>query len=102
MDYKYGPNDGSLIVYMPNEIDHHHAAVLIKEMDQLLTEYRARILIFDFQNTVFMDSSGIGVILGRYKNMHYTSGKVIAIHLNDQINKIFRLSGLHKIVEVQK
>jgi len=102
MEYTYEQNDGSLTVSMPGELDHHHAGTLIKDMDRLLQEHRARILIFDFKNTVFMDSSGIGVILGRYKNMYYTSGKVIAIHLNDQIDKIFRLSGLHKIVEVQK
>ena len=57
-------------------------------------------MIFDFEQTEFMDSSGIGVIMGRYKKVAVFGGKVMAIHVNPRMQKIFRISGLHKIVEV--
>jgi stage II sporulation protein AA (anti-sigma F factor antagonist) len=47
-----------------------------------------------------MDSSGIGVIMGRYKKVHTLGGKVMAIHVNERVRKILQLSGLHKIVEI--
>ena len=49
----------------------------------------------------FMDSSGIGVIIGRCKNVRFSGGYVKAVHLNEQIRRIFQLSGLRKIMEVE-
>ena len=60
-----------------------------------------RSLVFDFADTRFMDSSGIGVLIGRCKNVRFSGGYVKAIHLNGQIQRIFKLSGLKKIIEVE-
>ncbi|MFP3156488.1 anti-sigma factor antagonist [Lachnospiraceae bacterium ZAX-1] len=100
MDYKYEQEKGSLTVCMPRELDHHQANMLKVQIDDLLSSSNAQTLIMDFKDTAFMDSSGIGVILGRYKSMHYRSGKLVAVHLSDQVDKIFKMSGLHKIVEI--
>ena len=59
-------------------------------------------VIFDFQETVFMDSSGIGVIMGRYRNMGCLGGKVSAVHVGERIHRIFRLSGLYKLIPVNR
>ena len=87
---------------MPQELDHHQAEILKEEADGLIMKYPVRSLIFDFSDTWFMDSSGIGVIIGRCKNVRFSGGYVRAIHLNEQIQRIFKLSGLMKIIEIDK
>lgn len=61
-----------------------------------------RSLVFDFADTRFMDSSGIGVVIGRCKNVRFSGGYVRAVNLNGQIRRIFKLSGLQKIIEVEQ
>ena len=86
---------------MPKEVDHHYATQLRKEADLLIGAYHVRRLVFDFAETDFMDSSGIGVLIGRCRNMSYCGGSVKAQHMNDRIQKIFRISGLHKLMETE-
>lgn len=89
-----------LVIRMPKELDHHQS-VRIREMaDEQIDGKEISHVIFDFEQTEFMDSSGIGVIMGRYKKVAVFGGKVMAIHVNPRMQKIFRISGLHKIVEV--
>lgn len=100
MDCKYQLKDGCMRISMPKEIDHHNAEQLKKEADLLIGAYHIQKLIFDFAGTEFMDSSGIGVVIGRCKHMGYSGGEVSAEHLNERIQKIFVVSGLHKIIKV--
>ena len=57
-------------------------------------------LIFDFSAVSFMDSSGIGVIIGRYKKIMMRSGKVAIADVNSRIKRVFELSGMFKIIKV--
>ena len=57
-------------------------------------------VVFDFEDTRFMDSSGIGIIMGRYKKIACFGGKVFAIHADHRIRRLLMISGLHKIVEI--
>ncbi len=100
MKSKYIMEKGSLIVYVPKELDHHQASRLRTETDLLIDVYHVRHLIFDFSETDFMDSSGIGVIIGRCRNMGFSGGDVKACNLNERVDKIFTISGLKKIIEV--
>lgn len=90
--------EGSVVVHVPKELDHHEAGQLKMEADMLIEAYHVRRLVFDFAKTEFMDSSGIGVIIGRSRNMGYYGGTVIAKNLNGRIEKIFRVSGLHMLI----
>lgn len=101
MEHKFEKEYGCLILKMPVELDHHEAEFLKEEADSLILKYPVRSLIFDFADTRFMDSSGIGVIIGRCKNVRFSGGYVKAVHLNEQIQRIFQLSGLKKIIEVE-
>ena len=83
---------------MPRELDHHEAGKLRAQTDLLIENYQIRQLVFDFSQTEFMDSSGIGVIIGRCRNMGYFGGEVVAQNLNERVQKIFTISGLHKII----
>lgn len=87
-----------LIVYVPKELDHHIAEILRTEADMFIDAYRIKKLVFDFAETEFMDSSGIGVIIGRSRKMNFLSGEVTAKNLNARVKKIFQISGLHKMI----
>lgn len=100
MDCKYQMKDGCMRICMPREVDHHSAAQMREEADLLIGAYHIRKLIFDFSGTEFMDSSGIGMLIGRCKNMSYGGGEVAAEHLNERMKKIFAVSGLHKVIRV--
>lgn len=91
-----------LVVYIPKELDHHEANQLKTEADMLIEAYHVKKLIFDFSETEFMDSSGIGVIIGRCRNIGYYGGKATAQNLSDRLKKIFRVSGLHTLIQVDE
>ena len=92
--------DNCLMVRLPGEIDHHEAGVICEKADRFLMREDVCNVVFDFENTKFMDSSGIGVIMGRYRKIACFGGKVYAIHVGSQIQRIFKISGLNKVVEV--
>ena len=92
--------DHYLCVCMPKEVDHHNARAIMQYADEMICTRDVKNLIFDFSETEFMDSSGIGIILGRYKKITCFNGKVYAIHVNSQIRKILHMSGLHRIIEI--
>lgn len=102
MEHKFEKKYGCLFLQMPEELDHHQAEILKEEADALILKYPVRSLVFDFSNTRFMDSSGIGVIIGRCKNVRFSGGYVKAVHLNEQIQRIITMSGLGKIMEVEQ
>lgn len=71
-----------------------------READKLIDRNHIKYVIFDFENTDFMDSSGIGVIMGRYKTISLIGGEVWAVHANARIRKILTLSGVTKIMQI--
>lgn len=91
-----------LCIRMPKELDHHNAVRIRETADKYIEGQKIECVVFDFCDTSFMDSSGIGVIMGRYKKICTLGGKVVAIHVNDRVRKIFHLSGLHKIIEIME
>lgn len=101
MEFQYEAETGSLRVFTPREIDECAASVLREEVDSLIDSYQIRHLIFDFSNTEFMDSSGIGMLIGRSKKMGYTGGSVEAQNLSARVQKIFMLAGLPKLITVK-
>lgn len=92
--------DNCLMIRLPEEIDHHRAGFICENADRLLVRDDVRNVVFDFENTRFMDSSGIGIIMGRYRKISCFGGRVYAIHADRQIQRILMVSGLNKIVEV--
>ena len=90
-----------LMVYVPKELDHHFARQITDSVDKELEKGQIRQLVFDFSQTAFMDSSGIGVLIGRSKTMELHSGKVTAVHLGERVQKIFEKSGLYRIIETE-
>lgn len=89
-----------LIIFVPSELDHHNAKKIRICADRMMESRNIKRILFDFQKTNFMDSSGIGVIMGRYKNMHFMGGTVEAVHVNERVKKILTLSGVSKIIRI--
>ena len=87
--------DNYLCIKMPQEVDHHGAAGI-----RLLLNEKVRNIVFDFEDTTFMDSSGIGIIIGRYRKISCFGGKVYAIHADERIRRILKASGMSSIIEV--
>ena len=94
--------DNYLMIRMPDEIDHHQSIYISKMADKYIINERVGNVVFDFDRTIFMDSSGIGIIVGRYKKISCFGGKVFAINVDKRIKKILMLSGLHNIVEIME
>lgn len=99
MDIKLECIGTTLVVKLSGEIDHHTAPRLRDEVDRELNAHNIVNLILDFDGISFMDSSGIGVIVGRYKEIQARGGKVMIIRVKPQVDKILEISGLKTILE---
>ena len=111
INQKYNPNDKSseyaqyeiighcLLIRLKKELDHHCASYVKERSDYLIDKRRIKNVIFDFEKSMFMDSSGIGVIMGRYKRVIFTGGKVAVCNVNKAVDRVFELSGLYKIIQ---
>lgn len=89
--------DETLIVYLKEDLDHHNAEKIREKIDDVIEFENTRNIVFDFTNVSFMDSSGIGVIMGRYKKIYYMRGEIAVVGINSIIDKIFTMSGLYRI-----
>lgn len=89
---------GTLIVNVKGELDHHTAGVLKQHMDEMMEDPTINNIILDAKELGFMDSSGIGVLIGRYKVIAKRAGKMGVININSHIDRIFEISGLYRII----
>ena len=85
--FTYETRGQILIIHLPRELDHHNCRNLKYETDLLFSENYISKVVFDFSRTEFMDSSGIGILLNRYKQM------------NAQIGRILAIGGIHRLME---
>lgn len=97
MNIKYEQVDKSLLFEITEEIDHHAVEIIRRKADYEITRYMPRKVIFDFRHVTFMDSAGIGMVLGRYKMMKMLGGSVEMINVSPMLKKIFEMSGITKI-----
>ena len=100
MNLDFKKKDNILIVSIFGEIDHHTSGELRSNIEKEFLSSNVNNIIFDFSNVTFMDSSGIGMIIGRYKYVKNFGGKVFVSNINSTFDKIFKLSGLYKIIKV--
>ena len=97
---KYQVQENCLTIFLPEDVDHHNAEEIKREADRLIDREHIRYIIFDFADTGFMDSSGIGVIMGRYKKVYMMGGEVWAVHTSKRMRKILTMSGVMKIMQI--
>ena len=88
----------TLLIHMPKELDHHNCRDLKRDTDLMLDENYINRIIFDFGKTEFMDSSGIGVLLNRYKQMAASRGTVTYYGAGPRVVRILEMGGLVRLI----
>lgn len=99
MYIKFNYIENNLVVSLIGELDHHSAEEVRVKIDDKLDRDNVNKLILDFSGVTFMDSSGIGVIIGRYKKMSLRKGEVAIASINRNTKRVFELSGIFKIIK---
>lgn len=94
--------NGQLTVAMTGEIDHHCAKNYIQTIEGKIEAYTPNICILDFGDVTFMDSSGIAVVLNALRAMSRIGGELTVTQLKDQPMKVFRASGIDKLVKIEE
>ncbi len=89
-----------LIVEIDGEIDHHFVDNVKKSIDSQAVQKGYSNIIFDFKNVDFMDSAGIGMIIGRYKFTKKNGGITSVACLSDNLKRIMMVSGLYRIIKI--
>ena len=90
----------TVTVKLTGELDHCSAQGVRRELDGLIEDPEVRRLILDLKGMTFMDSSGIGVILGRYRMLALRGGQVCVKNMNPHVKRIFLLSGMHQVIQI--
>ena len=101
MQSTFYKQDKQLVFEMEEEIDEYSVQNIKRRMDNEIQRYMPKEVIFDFSNVSFMDSAGIGLIIGRYKLIDMIGGELKVANVNLQIQKIFEMSGLLKLIPVE-
>ena len=93
--------DKQLVFEMEEEIDEYSVQNIKRRMDNEIQRYMPKEVIFDFSNVSFMDSAGIGLVIGRYKLIDMIGGELKVANVNLQIQKIFEMSGLLRLIPIE-
>lgn len=93
---------GRVTAYLEGEIDHHNAAALRECIDEAVEQHRPETLRIDFGGVSFMDSSGVGLVMGRIGVMRVLGGKVEVVNLTPQSYKVMQLASLDKLAVIRQ
>ena len=102
MESFYKKEDKQLIFKLDEDIDECVAQKIRRKLDNEIERYMPKEVIFDFNNVSFMDSAGIGLIIGRYKLANMLGGKVQVANMKQSVRKIFEMSGMQRIIPEKK
>ncbi len=93
---KRGPR---LTVQLKGELDHHSAERARSVLDTMLHDVSVRELVLDLSEISFMDSAGLGVVLGRYRTIQLRGGRIIVRGVSPSVDRIFKMSGLYALID---
>lgn len=99
MYLKFERQENILIVILNGELDHNSAEEVRVKIDDRIDRDNIEKVILNFSGVSFMDSSGIGAVLGRYKKLSNKGGILCIAETNKNVNRIFELAGLYKVIE---
>lgn len=91
-----------MTIRVPEELDHHNALPIQQEADRIMMNQDIQRIVFDFRDTTFMDSSGIGVMMGRYRAVHRKGGSLEAVEVTERVEKILEMAGIAKLIPVSR
>lgn len=96
---RYEVYNRCLVIHLSGDLDHHLAKEIREKSDYIIDRKKVKNIVFDFTNSNFMDSSGIGVIMGRYKRVIFTGGQVGVSNVTPPVDRIVKMAGLYKIIK---
>ena len=99
MEIIYELHGNTLIAELYGELDHHASEKIRNDIDEMMRIYDAKHLIFDFGRVNFMDSSGIGMILGRYRKMGEKPGNMAIVCCSKPVRSIMNMAGVFSIID---
>lgn len=102
MHLKFQMTDKILIASAFGELDHHSASAVRDEIDETMEAFQCLHLVLDFEKVTFMDSSGIGVVLGRYNKVTKKGGRIFLAGCSEFVEKILYMAGVFTVVDKQK
>ena len=97
----YEERRDALIIRVGGEIDHHSAVNVRTEMDEKILAVRPSRVLLELSAVDFMDSSGLGLILGRYATVQKIKGELVVLNPNDRVMKILKLAGAERIIKIE-
>ena len=100
MESKFYEKDKLLVFKIIDEIDDHSVQMIRRKADYEIERYMPKRVVFDFDSVTFMDSAGIGLIIGRYKFAKMIGAKLEISNLTQSVKKIFEMSGILKLISV--
>ena len=101
MEVLYEVRGRNLLIYLPEELDHHNAKIITEQSDWYIISNKIQNIIFNFKRTKFMDSSGIGMLMGRYRQISHMGGQMYAVHVGERVRKILDMAGISKVVAIR-
>ncbi len=90
-----------LLIRLAGELDHHTAEELRQKVNKVMDEYPVHHIVLNLEELQFMDSSGLGVILGRYKQVKQADGEMVVCAISPAVKRLFDMSGLFKIIRME-
>lgn len=96
MSVRFEYNEKEITAYLSGEIDHHTAADLRENIDNVAQSHRPEVLKLDFNDVTFMDSSGVGLVMGRIRTMNLLNGRVEVLNLSPTSYRVMVLANLEK------
>lgn len=96
---EYCVRQKTLLIRFHSDIDHHNALQIRTKADRLIERGALKNIVFDFGGVHFMDSSGIGMIMGRYKQVIFRGGKIAACKVSGEVDRILKISGLYRVMD---
>ncbi len=100
MAVKFEQKDGVATAFLSGEIDHHSAKQMRQAIDDFVTQNSPKLLILDFGGISFMDSSGIGIVMGRFKLMKSLGGGISIENTSPHIARVMKLAGLDRLTKM--
>ncbi len=98
MESKFYEKDKLLVLKITDEIDDHNVQNIRRKADYEMERYMPKRVVFDFNSVTFMDSAGIGLIIGRYKFANIIGAKLELSNLTKSVRRIFDMSGILKLI----
>ncbi len=93
--------ENKVTAFISGDIDHHISISLRRDIDLAIERNSPKMLVLDFGKVSFMDSSGIGLVMGRYKKMQILGGKVKVVNTPSHIKKVMKIAGLSSLANIE-